>query len=62
MAEPKQKQHRAACRTRRSTQQISAKILVKCQQCKEMIPAHQVCPECGYYKGKEIISKIKAKK
>ena len=27
----------------------------KCPQCHEMKMPHRVCPECGYYNGKEVI-------
>ena len=29
--------------------------LVECPQCHEMKMPHRVCPECGYYNGKEVI-------
>lgn len=33
---------------------------VKCPKCGEMIRPHRVCPECGFYKGKEVIKKEEA--
>ena len=27
----------------------------KCTQCGELKLAHRVCPNCGFYKGKEIV-------
>jgi large subunit ribosomal protein L32 len=44
---------------------LKSKKLVKCTHCGAMIPAHTVCPKCGYYKGKEVVNtlkKIKKKK
>lgn len=29
--------------------------LVKCTNCGEKIKAHNVCPSCGYYKGKQMV-------
>ncbi|MFZ5366316.1 MAG: 50S ribosomal protein L32 [Patescibacteria group bacterium] len=29
--------------------------LVTCPNCRQLKPAHQVCPKCGYYKGKEVL-------
>jgi large subunit ribosomal protein L32 len=36
--------------------------LVQCGQCGEMRLPHTVCPNCGYYQGREIISMEKAEK
>ncbi|MGB9726594.1 MAG: 50S ribosomal protein L32 [Minisyncoccia bacterium] len=33
--------------------------LVKCLHCGKKILPHQVCPYCGYYKGKEVIDVFK---
>ncbi len=35
--------------------------LIPCPNCKQLKPSHQVCPKCGFYKGKEVV-KIKVKK
>ena len=34
---------------------LKAPTLVKCKQCQELKVAHEVCPKCGYYDGKQII-------
>ena len=58
MAVPKRKTAKSATRSRRaSTMQISADNLVKCPQCHEPKLSHRVCPECGHYKGKEVVAK-----
>ena len=36
-------------------------VLIKCENCGEMKQRHYVCPNCGYFKGKQIVT-IKAKK
>ena len=34
--------------------------LVKCENCGEQKQRHMVCPTCGYFKGKQVLT-IKAK-
>ena len=58
MAVPK----RRVSRTRRDTRRSSVwKLPIpnfsKCTQCGELKLPHKVCPNCGFYKGKEIIKK-----
>ena len=63
MAHPKRKHSSARSRKRRTHQKLSSPLLVECSQCKRLRPAHMVCPFCGYYKNKEIITiKPKEKK
>jgi large subunit ribosomal protein L32 len=48
---------------RRSHLARQAKRLVPCPQCHELRLPHHVCPNCGSYKGTEVIEiKTKAKK
>ena len=42
---------------RRSHNALSAVGTTKCSNCGEMIRPHRVCPACGFYKGKEEVSK-----
>lgn len=42
---------------RRSSYTKTAPTLVKCPNCGEMIAPHRACPACGFYKGKEVVSK-----
>ena len=58
MAVPKRKVSKARRDKRRSSVwKLDAPALSKCTQCGELKMPHRVCPVCGYYKGKEIISK-----
>ncbi len=34
----------------------------KCPNCGALVPAHMVCPECGYYKGRQYIKVEKSEK
>jgi large subunit ribosomal protein L32 len=31
-------------------------VLISCPKCGKSIPSHTVCPNCGYYKGREVIN------
>ena len=56
MAVPKRKHSKARRDKRRSNVwRIAAPALSKCTQCGALKMPHRVCPECGYYKGKEIV-------
>jgi len=38
---------------------LKARNLVQCSNCSEMRLPHTVCPNCGHYKGREVISQEK---
>jgi len=64
-AQPKRRLSKGRGARRRSHQALTAKQLVACPQCHEMILPHHVCPNCGSYKGTEVIAveaKTKTKK
>ncbi|MBV5349696.1 50S ribosomal protein L32, partial [bacterium] len=42
---------------RRANWKLTAPNLSACPHCHELRMPHRVCPECGYYDGKEIIKK-----
>ena len=56
MAVPKK--HTTKARRNRKRMHIFLKepALTACSHCKEMILPHRVCPNCGYYKGKEVLN------
>lgn len=57
MANPKRKISKSKRGSRRAqTFKLSAPGIGECPQCHEMKLAHRVCPNCGYYKNKEVIS------
>lgn len=33
--------------------------LVSCPNCKSRIPSHRVCPDCGMYRGRQVVDKKK---
>lgn len=56
MAVPKRKTTRATRDSRRGgNTAITAPARSVCPQCHQPKLPHRVCPECGYYDGKEII-------
>ena len=60
MAVPKKKVSKSRRGYRRSHDALSFQTIVECQNCgAEKLP-HQVCPSCGYYNKKKIISLTKS--
>ncbi|HJB25341.1 MAG TPA: 50S ribosomal protein L32 [Firmicutes bacterium] len=58
MAVPKRKSSKARRDKRRSNVwKLSMPGFSKCTQCGELKLSHRVCPNCGFYKGKEVIKK-----
>jgi large subunit ribosomal protein L32 len=59
MAVPKQKHTKSRRDKRRLNIFLKAASLIKCPKCGQPILAHTVCPNCGYYKGREVIDVLK---
>ena len=56
MEVPKQRMGRIRTRTRRAVHdRIDAPARCVCPQCGEVKLPHHVCPNCGYYKNREVI-------
>jgi large subunit ribosomal protein L32 len=55
MAVPKRKMSKARRDQRRANWKLEAPGFVACPQCHEPKMPHHVCPECGYYDGKEVV-------
>ncbi len=55
MAVPKRKTGRARTNSRRSSHKLEATSTQVCPQCNSAKVPHRVCPECGFYNGREII-------
>ena len=57
MAVSKRKMGKSDTRSRRAANmKMTAKNLVECPKCHSMKLSHRVCPECGSYNGREVIS------
>jgi large subunit ribosomal protein L32 len=52
---PKQKSSRTRRDRRRAHDALKAKNLTQCNNCGEMRLPHRVCPNCGHYKGREVV-------
>lgn len=57
MAVPKRKWSKRRSRmSRAANNKISVPNLSECPQCHELKLPHVVCKNCGYYKGREIVT------
>lgn len=57
MAVPFRKVSKTSKNTRRAHDALKSPTTTKCSNCGEVIKPHRVCDKCGYYKGKDVISK-----
>ena len=58
MALPKQKKSKSKTRSRRAVHdRVRLVKLVECTNCGEFTKPHHVCPNCGYYKDREVVSR-----
>ncbi|MCL2508490.1 MAG: 50S ribosomal protein L32 [Oscillospiraceae bacterium] len=58
MAVPKRRVSKARRDKRRSNVwKLDVPALEKCKQCGELKRPHRVCPDCGYYNGRQVIVK-----
>lgn len=52
---PKRKYPKARQGKRRAVHAAHASTLVRCPQCHNVKVAHQVCPVCGTYNGRDVL-------
>ena len=57
MAVPKNKISKSKTNSRFANWKVAAPQLVECPQCHQLIKSHQVCPNCGYYDGEQVVTK-----
>lgn len=57
MAVPKRKTSKARRDKRRATYKLVVPGMIQCPKCQAFIMPHNICGECGYYNGKEVIKK-----
>lgn len=60
MAVPQSKTSRSRRGMRRSHDHLRGQDLSVCANCGATKLPHHVCPECGYYKGRELVQKAQA--
>jgi large subunit ribosomal protein L32 len=57
VAVPKRRTSRAKRNQRRAQHdKVTAPNLIPCPSCGDMMVPHRVCPSCGQYKGKKVVS------
>ena len=61
MAHPMRKHSRSRRDTRRANWTLTSPSLSKCPQCGKRLIPHRVCPQCGFYRGKQVVE-VKQKK
>ena len=61
MALPKRRQSKARGRKRRTHWKLEKPNVVECSKCHEPRLPHQICPSCGWYKGREAVAITEAK-
>ena len=54
MANPKRRHSKSRTAKRRTHHSLDPVMLGECPQCHERKPPHQVCPQCGYYRGRQV--------
>ena len=62
MAQPKRRWSKSRTGMKRSTWKLDKPTIATCKQCHEPVQPHKACSNCGYYNGKEVISKAEEKK
>ena len=60
MAHPKHKISKQRRNKRRTHYKAELPTLASCSNCGTTVLYHRVCPECGYYRGRLMISKGEA--
>ena len=59
---PKRKHSKGRRDRRRAHDALEETVLVACTNCGTMIQPHIVCPNCGHYKGREVVETKKKEK
>ncbi len=56
MPNPKRRHSNTRTRLRRAHDHLSPSSVTECAQCKAPARSHRVCPSCGYYRGRQVLS------
>jgi len=56
MAVPKRKKSKSKIRMRKRSHKTQVTSAKNCPQCGQPHLSHRVCPSCGYYKGRQVIT------
>ncbi|MFQ5900140.1 MAG: 50S ribosomal protein L32 [Thermodesulfobacteriota bacterium] len=55
MPNPKRRHSKTRRNKRRTHDSLSSPPISLCPQCKDPKPPHHICPNCGTYRGKEVV-------
>lgn len=61
MALPKRRHSRTRGAKRRTHWKLRKPNVVECSHCHEPKLPHQICPHCGWYKGREVVAVTESK-
>lgn len=61
MAHPKSKTSKQRRDTRRAHDAIQGPTLYTCPNCGSLVARHAVCPDCGFYRGKQLVDHSESK-
>ncbi|OGW87429.1 MAG: 50S ribosomal protein L32 [Omnitrophica bacterium RIFCSPHIGHO2_02_FULL_46_11] len=56
MANPKRRHSNTRTRLRRTHDRVKLKSLAKCPNCGHLAIPHRICVQCGYYRGRQVIT------
>lgn len=56
MPNPKKRTTRSRRDMRRAHDFLERTTTITCSNCKSLVKPHHVCPTCGYYKGREVVT------
>ncbi|MDB4673459.1 50S ribosomal protein L32 [Verrucomicrobiales bacterium] len=56
MAVPKRRQSKSRQKMRRGANRWSAPTFKTCPDCESTVPSHIACPNCGTYRGRQVLS------
>ena len=61
MAVPKRKQSKSRTNKRFANYKATSPTLVECPHCHQLMQAHRVCKNCGFYDKVEVVAPTEAK-
>jgi len=56
MGVPKRRTSKSKIRMRRRAQRARLRTVKNCPQCGAAQEPHRVCPSCGYYRGRQVVT------
>jgi len=56
MPNPKRRHSKARRDRRRTGDALTPPALARCPQCQETRRPHRICPHCGFYAGREVVT------